>query len=66
MMYILFTSFFAIVFGLQMAKADIFNLGTTEILVLLIAGFFVFSILVGFIFLCLYLIKRTKSPKHEQ
>ncbi|KQN32341.1 hypothetical protein ASE92_17185 [Pedobacter sp. Leaf41] len=66
MKHILLTSVFAFFFGSQMARANIFNLGTGELLILIVICIFVFLILVGFIFLCLYLIKRTKSIKHEQ
>lgn len=60
-----FTFYLAIFYGLQVAKAQFLNLGSAEIVILVMVGFLVSLFLVAIILLCLYLVKRTKSSKHE-
>ncbi|QNR84422.1 hypothetical protein H9N25_21355 [Pedobacter riviphilus] len=66
MKQLLFLFFFIISFGLQAAYAEFLNLGAAEIIMLLVVGFFALTFVVGFIFLCLYLIGRVKSAKNEK
>jgi len=58
-----FATFFL---GLQTAQAEVFNMGTTELTIVLLVAFFTISFVVGFIYLCLYFIKRSKSNGKEQ
>jgi len=58
---------FAVLFlGLQTAQAEVFNMGTTELTIVLLIAFFTISFAVGFIYLCLYFIKRSKSNGKEK
>jgi len=66
MKQLLFLFFFIIAFGLRVAHADFLNLGAAEIIMLLIVGFFAVTFVIGFIFLCLYLIRRIKPAKNEK
>ncbi len=66
MKQLLFLFFFIISLGLQVAHAEFLNLGAAEIIMLLVVGFFTLTFLIGFIFLCLYLIKRIKPAKNEK
>ncbi|ARS42254.1 hypothetical protein CA265_22370 [Sphingobacteriaceae bacterium GW460-11-11-14-LB5] len=66
MKQLLFLFFFIISLGLQVAHAEFLNLGVAEIIILLVVGFFTLTFLIGFIFLCLYLIKRIKPAKNEK
>jgi hypothetical protein len=63
MKQLLFLFFFVIAFGLQLAHAEFLNLGAAEIIMLLVVGFFALTFVIGFIFLCLYLIRRVKPAK---
>ena len=66
MKQLLFLLFFIISFGLQVAHAEFLNLGAAEIIMLLVAGFFAATFVIGFIFLCLYLIRSVKPAKNEK
>ncbi|WP_029277635.1 hypothetical protein [Pedobacter borealis] len=66
MKQLLFLFFFIISFGLQVAHAEFLNLGAAEIIMLLVVGFFALTFVIGFVFLCLYLIRRVKSAKNEK
>ncbi|TCD27850.1 hypothetical protein EZ456_07835 [Pedobacter psychrodurus] len=66
MKQLLFLFFFIISFGLQMAHAEFLNLGGAEIIMLLVVGFFALAFVIGFVFLCLYLIKRSRPAKNEK
>ena len=58
---------FSVLFlGLQTAQAEVFNMGATELTIVLLISFFTISFAVGFIYLCLYLIKRSKSNGKEK
>lgn len=54
----LFLFFFITAFGLQVAHAA--TIGVPELIILLIIGFIAIAAMVGFVFLCLYLIKKRK------
>jgi hypothetical protein len=64
MKQLLFLFFFAISFGLQVAFAV--TIGVPEIIILLIVGFVAIAAMVGFVFLCLYLIKKLKHVENEK
>jgi hypothetical protein len=66
MKQVLFLFFFIISFGLQVAYAELSNLGAAEIIMLLVVGFFALTFVIGFVFLCLYLIKRSRPAKNEK
>ncbi|MGM9476753.1 hypothetical protein ACS5PU_09990 [Pedobacter sp. GSP4] len=57
---------FIIFSGIQVAHAEFMNMGSAEIIVLLKTGLFTLSAIVGFIFLCLYLIRKSKSAQNEK
>ncbi len=63
MKQLLFLFFFIVFSGIQVAHAEFMNMGSAEIIVLLITGLFTLLAIVSFIFLCLYLIKRSKSAQ---
>ena len=68
MKQILFLLFFIIFSGTQVAHAAFMNMGSAEIIVLLllITGLFALLVIAGFIFLCLYLIKKSRSAQNEK
>jgi len=64
MKQLLFLFFFVISFGLQFAHAAV--IGVPELIILLIVGVVVMAAMVGFIFLCLHLIRRSKPTQDEK
>jgi hypothetical protein len=64
MKQLLFLFFFVISFGLQVAFAV--TIGVPEIIILVIVGFVAIAAMVGFVFLCLYLIKKLKHVENEK
>ncbi|NII84609.1 MULTISPECIES: hypothetical protein [unclassified Pedobacter] len=64
MKQLLFLFFFVISFGLQVAHAA--TIGISEIILLLITGFGAIAVTVGFVLLCLHLIKKTKATQNEK
>ncbi len=66
MKQLLFLFFFVISLGLQVVHAEFLNLGSTEIIMLLVVGFFTLTFVGVVLFLFLYLAKRAKTAKHEK
>jgi len=64
MKQVLFLFFFIISFGLQVAHAA--TIGVPELIILFIVGFVAIAAMVGFVFLCLYLIKKLKHDQNEK
>jgi hypothetical protein len=60
-----FLFFFIIFFGLQIAHAA--TIGVPEMIILLVVGFVAIGAMIGFVFFCLYLIKRSgPTTKNEK
>ena len=64
MKQLLFLFFFIISFGMQIAYAA--TIGTPEIIILIVLGCIAIAAMIGFVFLCLYLIKKIKRVENEK
>jgi hypothetical protein len=64
MKQLLFLFFFILFLNLQIVRAA--TIGRPEIILLLVVGFVSIATMIGFVFLCLYLFKRSKRVEHEK
>jgi len=64
MKQLLFLFFFVISFGLQVAYAA--TIGIPEIILILIIGLLAIAVMVGFVLLCIHLIKKAKATRNEK
>ncbi|MDQ0636485.1 hypothetical protein QF042_000050 [Pedobacter sp. W3I1] len=64
MKQLLFLFLFILSFSLQVAHAA--TIGGPEIILLIMVGFVSIAVIVGFVFLCLYLFKRSKQVENEK
>ncbi|WP_145857807.1 hypothetical protein [Pedobacter suwonensis] len=64
MKQLLFLFFFVISFGLQVAYAA--TIGIPEIILILIIGLLAIAVMVGFVLLCIHLIKKAKVTRNEK
>ncbi|MBB6236609.1 type IV secretory pathway VirB6-like protein [Pedobacter sp. AK013] len=64
MKQLLFLLFFIIFIGLQIAHAA--AIGGPEVILLIMVGLISIAVMIGFVFLCLYLFKRSKRVENEK
>nr|WP_276900673.1 hypothetical protein [Pedobacter kyonggii] len=64
MKQLLFLFFFIIFLSLQIVHAA--TIGGPEIILLVMVGFVSVVVMIGFVFLCLYLFKRSKRVENEK
>jgi hypothetical protein len=64
MKQLLFLFFFIIFLDLEIVHAA--TIGGPEIILLFMVGFVSIALMIGFVFLCLYLFKRSKQVENEK
>jgi len=64
MKQLLFLLFFIIFLDLEIVHAA--TIGGTEIILLIMVGFVSIAAMIGFVFLCIYLFKRSKRVENEK